>query len=285
MPEIAEHSTDWNVFQTNISSFLGQWAQLKKQEKSLPEPALDQRLKQFIHQWRSRTQLTPESLTSMLTALDAPFSALRASGAWIDVWGLAGIGQDEVKNTRVLSWLLDAKGSHGMGSVFLEALLAASTSKGKVQSPVQHYFSNRTSVSPVENYAVRNEVSYGESGENRLDIEIEGRHFYLVVEVKINASEGNAQLQRYVQDAQRRCRERPWALIYLTRNSKKLSIHHAHESDDVETARKNGYVIECTWTEFVKHAMSGINSTSSSDFNNCSKFVISSFLKHIKGFL
>lgn len=284
MSEIAEQPTDWAAFQTRISGFLGQWTQLKKQERALPQPALDERLKRFIHQWRTRSQLTPESLTTLLASLDTSFTALRESGAWIDVWGLTGIGQDEVKNTRVLSWLLDAKGSHGMGSIFLEALLEASTSKGKVQSPVQHYFANRDPEAPVENYAVRNEVSYGSSGENRLDIEIDGRHFYLIVEVKINAGEGNAQLQRYVQDAQERCGERPWVLIYLTRNSKKLSNYHAHESDDVETARKNGYVIECSWTEFAKHAVRRMSSTSSFGYGNHSKFVTLSFLKHIKGF-
>ena len=61
-------------------------------------------------------------------------------------------------------------------------------------------------------------------GDNRVDIEISGEDFYLCIEVKIDAVEGNEQLRRYLDVARERAGNRPFRIVYLSRNElRKLS--------------------------------------------------------------
>src|SRR4051794_35670092 len=52
---------------------------------------------------------------------------LQAAGRWVrgpeDLMGVLRLGRDEVRNCRVLAWLFDPLGAHGLGDRFLRAFL------------------------------------------------------------------------------------------------------------------------------------------------------------------
>lgn len=60
---------------------------------------------------------------SFFTQYKHEYASFWKDGGAINVWEAAGLKRDEVRNTAVLSWLLDCHGSHGQGSLFLECFL------------------------------------------------------------------------------------------------------------------------------------------------------------------
>lgn len=114
---------------------------------------------------------------------------LRLSGAFIDLWAVAGLGRNEVRNATVLAWLLDPQGSHGFGASMIEQLIEFiarqanfTISKGGLCAA-----SVATEECPLGN------------DRDRVDISITGLDFVIFIEVKIDAREGDRQLERYVE--------------------------------------------------------------------------------------
>ena len=70
-------------------------------------------------------------------------------------------------------------------------------------------------------YRVATEVWPQADGNNRIDIEISGEGFYLCVEVKIDAVEGEEQLRRYLDVARAKAGSRPFSIVYLSRDERK----------------------------------------------------------------
>ena len=141
--------------------------------------------------------------------MTAPLAAVHASAWNFDPWEVAGLGRDEVRNTSVLAWLLNPRGSHGMGSAVLTGLLSYINRQNSHFSDSEGNFCN-----------VRTETCPNGDLSDRLDIEIDAENFYLIIEVKIGAIEGNEQLIRYARLAQTQKGQRPWAIIYLTPTGK-----------------------------------------------------------------
>jgi hypothetical protein len=125
-------------------------------------------------------------------------------GDAINVWKTVGLKQDEVKNTAILKWLLDNSGSHGQKNLVLLEFLKLLPNK------FQEYY-------PNQYLTLAESCPLGER-ENRIDIEINAEDFLLFIEIKINATEGEQQLQRYAEIAQRKAGLRDWAVVYLTRH-------------------------------------------------------------------
>lgn len=144
-------------------------------------------------------------LSNWLASMALPLLATRANAWNFDPWEVAGLGRDEVRNSRILAWLLNPMGSHGFGDVVLVRLLEYLRSFIEiVPSSLGNFCHVRTERSPN-----------GDLSE-RVDIEIDADTFYLLIEVKIGASEGREQLSRYGKLAQTMAGQRPWAIIYLT---------------------------------------------------------------------
>lgn len=120
-----------------------------------------------------------------------------------DPWEVACLGSDEVRNSAVLAWLLNPRGSHGIGDIALKALLTA-LEPLKSLKDTGKFCHMRTESNPTGEVA------------NRVDIEIDSENFYLIIEVKINAVEGDKQIERYGEIAKSRSYGRPWALLFLT---------------------------------------------------------------------
>lgn len=144
-----------------------------------------------------------DKLDVFLKSLEQPLQIAKQSGWLCDPWQVAGLKRDEVRNSRVLSWLLNPRGSHGFGDKLLVALLA------EIKLP-----SFPLMVSP--SCRVQEEQCPDGDQSNRVDIEINDANFYLLIEVKIQASEGEQQLARYGDIAAKRAGSKPWGMIYLT---------------------------------------------------------------------
>ncbi len=143
-------------------------------------------------------------LSVFLQSLEQPLLVAKQSGWLCDPWQVAGLKRDEVRNSRVLSWLLNPRGTHGFGDKLLVALLA------EIKFPM----------TVSKNCRVQEEQCPDGDQSNRVDIEIDDANFYLIIEVKIGASEQNFQLLRYAGVSARRAGNRPWGVIYLTAKGK-----------------------------------------------------------------
>ncbi|OAN11164.1 hypothetical protein A3K86_19575 [Photobacterium jeanii] len=129
-------------------------------------------------------------------------------GCEINVWAISGLKRDEVRNTAVLSWWLDAKESHGLGERLLAQVindhLPVINSENLYREP----------------YTVRAESLPLAELQDRIDIEISSAQLLMFWEVKIDAPEGKNQLSRYAKLLETKRRmlspNGSHALIYLT---------------------------------------------------------------------
>lgn len=117
-----------------------------------------------------------ESMTN--TYLD-----LIAQGKWQrgsdDLFNVIGIGRNELRHSAMIAWLLDPLSKHGLGPEFLQAVL------DDVFPHDQHDVSGLTTVEC--------EVARGDT---RADIIVWGGDFTLIIEVKVDAGEGDRQCDR-----------------------------------------------------------------------------------------
>ncbi|MCX5580793.1 PD-(D/E)XK nuclease family protein [Kaistia terrae] len=130
--------------------------------------------------------ITPARLTTALGNLAPMLGRTRQQGDAVDIWSVAGLGHNEVRNSRVLTWLLDPHGSHGAGDAYLVELwdrISGTTKAGFPMRGIQRVVR--------ENYPIGN-------GEHRIDIEITGAEFVIFLEVKVNAGETKSgQIEQY----------------------------------------------------------------------------------------
>lgn len=123
----------------------------------------------------------------------------------INIWEVAGIGHNEVRNCAVLGWFLDYYGSHGQKGLFLQAFLDGlnKASQGKTNFTVQ---------GP---YRIRLENCY-DQGESRVDIVIESADLLLFIEAKIDAPDTRGQSDQYSVILNSRSEYTQRGLVYLT---------------------------------------------------------------------
>lgn len=150
--------------------------------------------------------INPQYLQETFRKLEEPLAIAKRAGLFCDPWEVASLRRDEVRNAKVLAWLLDQRGSHGMGAIILNEILASLKPLGFCQSSLQN----------PRNINIWVESCPDGIGNNRVDIEIEGKLFYIIFEVKIDAPEGPDQINRYCRVAKDKSNHRPWFVIYLT---------------------------------------------------------------------
>lgn len=127
----------------------------------------------------------------------------------LNCWAILGLEQSEVQHSRVLAWLLDRRGSHAQGSLFLQHICTEILSGNTLPDSCFR-----------ENYRVRTEVAHERS---RIDIEVLSKTFVIHFEVKVTAREGEAQTDRERHDLQQKATslsipaERVFG-VYLTRD-------------------------------------------------------------------
>jgi hypothetical protein len=256
-----------------MDQFFTQWAAL-----SAPV-SLAQRLQGFFKDFRllqpTLSILKPEPVidwTTHLADLGAFFQALppalqleaekRRLGSAINIWQASHLGQDEVRNCRVLAWLLDHHGSHGQGSDILAAMLDQI-------KPVAKQFP--TSVSARDRYWTRLESCPMGDKESRVDIEINGAEFLLFIEVKIGAQETSDQLDRYLNIIQDKAERRKFGVIYLT----KLGQLPPRFKDKTDMP-----ICPASWTDVISVIQMQI-----SKLPDCfSRVVLGQYIQHLRSF-
>lgn len=150
-------------------------------------------------------------LQRFLPEFETAYQKAVRAGHYIDVFEGFGIGRDEVRNCRVLAWLLDKNGSHGMGALFLQKI---------VKRLKQKTNGNRQELGISDAALASGWESWTEvcpSGQdNRLDIVCEGEKLLLYMEVKIMAAEHGDQTKRYYKELEKHAHGREHALIFLS---------------------------------------------------------------------
>jgi hypothetical protein len=153
------------------------------------------------------------------------------NGEFFDVWTVAGLGRDELRNSAVLAWLLNCRGTHGQDHRFLKSLLSqvvpsipeqtiAGISKGTYQTRVESY--------PLGNRR------------DRIDIEIESSECLLFIEVKIDAIVDIDQLYRYARRG------------VLKASDRQLHIILIRPSTGLEIDLVSGKIASATWNDVAR---------------------------------
>ncbi|HEK1093132.1 TPA: PD-(D/E)XK nuclease family protein [Proteus mirabilis] len=177
-------------------------------------------LPDFFKQWpknidwsrekkHTKIDINTAELTQFFNQLSAPLKLVQHRALSFDPWEVAGLERKEVRNTAILAWLLDPKGTHGFGRLPLQTLLQI----------IRH---NKIDIPKDYHHYCRVQVETNPTGDctNRVDIEIDADNFLLFIEVKIDANEQPEQIARYCKDAKQRSMSRPWAVVFLTPQGK-----------------------------------------------------------------
>ncbi len=185
-----------------------------------PKPKLETWLPSFFESYRvCRTppaeqpdrpefkliQIDAAKLSEWLNSMAQPMADARRGAFQFDPWEVAGLRRDEVRNSAVLAWLLNPRGSHGLGDAAMLGLL----------KDLKHFDSDFPE--KCSRFCrVRVESNPDGDRGNRVDIEIDDTCFYVVIEVKIGAQEREGKLESYCNISKQVAGERPWALVFLT---------------------------------------------------------------------
>jgi len=207
-------------------------------------------------------QLDPIRLVQFCEAFQPIFAKLRREGEFVDIWSVAGLKRDELRHASVLAWFLDPNASHGFEQEIFHAWMSRLSFPGepRLRDPSLWQLP----------YRVATEVCPQADGNNRIDIEISGESFYLCVEVKIDAVEGEEQLRRYLDVARAKAGSRPFSIVYLSRD----------ESKNLSTDSEK--VVSTTLASFAAAIRSWQKQTSPLSSHSLSRRLLDQFLNRVE---
>jgi hypothetical protein len=133
------------------------------------------------------TDLATAKLGALLATLRPPLANARSSGGFTNIWAIARLRRDELRNAAVLASLWNPGVCGRIAVDFLSAFLN--------RLPIRASLPTIAELS--SGYIVRPEYCPLGINESRVDISLEGRDFVVLIEVKIDAAEGWEQLKRY----------------------------------------------------------------------------------------
>ena len=249
--------------------FVEQWTAIQQHSD---EP-LQNKLAIFFQKWVSETTelvdvAKPETIQHDINhlALSHFFNAYQHArqpmleamkqGMFVNVWQTAGLKHDEVRNSKVLQWFLNPNGNHGQSDALLKQFITL--------LPIE--FQNLDTQS---SRVIAESCPLGE-GTERVDIEVDAQHFLLFIEIKINAYEGQEQLNRYLNIAQRKAHNRPWMVVYLT-NQPQLPVMHRNKQN----------LIAISWQQVAK---AFLQYSKQAETHNRSAWLVQQFAEHIQAF-
>ena len=248
-------------FSNQLANFFNDWKRLEQQQQDVVQEQLsfEENLGRFFKDWRkvfiNDRQLARFFAQYQSDEVQAPILAAQQQGLGVNVWQTAGLKNDEVRHSKVLKWILDCRGDHGQGNAILLHLLKELPLLEKYQP--KRYFTTEECC-PLGNQ------------ESRVDIEIDADEFLLFIEIKINAMEGRDQLQRYIDIAEAKAKDRDWLIVYLTRNGKLPERYNAHKN----LKGMSWMGISKILSEYTKN----------SEVNNRSAWLVKQFADHVKNF-
>lgn len=152
-------------------------------------------------------KLDPSALSKLLNTFKIYDSRGReqrsVSSPGLNIWKSLALGRDEVKNCRILAWLLDREADHYQESRFLKCLLQASDLTDYMMYADEKYYVSR------EDWL---------DDSNRVDIIIRSESFNLVIEAKIDAYQNDNQCEKYKNIITNRNPAKKFIGIFLTIN-------------------------------------------------------------------
>jgi hypothetical protein len=178
-----------------------------------------------------RRELPPEQLAECFRLLAPALAEVRSAGLIMNPWTVAGLKRAEVRNAAVLASLWSPLQGGALAIAFLDAFLR------RIETP-DHPLPATARL--AKGYAVRTEhCPIGEASE-RVDLTIEGEDFLIGIEVKIDAGEGEKQLERYVSSIEHwgDMRRKPAHVVFLAPfSSRTPGVLSASWSDVIAAAR------------------------------------------------
>ncbi len=192
-----DHATENSEFGRRLEQFAEQWRILlhnRSPQKRLGKLII--KLKPLLEAKRSSNIQKPvriayscdiSKLESILEAMRGLLN-IKRERLNHNPWTMSGLGRYEVRNCAVLAQLWDSRVSGPPAKQFLSAYLNRLDSKNVILP---------TSEELSAGYTVRAEHCPTGAQTERVDLTIEGTHFLIGIEVKIDATEGPEQLERY----------------------------------------------------------------------------------------
>ena len=136
--------------------------------------------------------------------------AAKATGKNFNVFSVLNVKRKEVSHSAFLKDLLDPKGMHSQGTVFLEHFLNL--------EPLR--LADSFGYGKLDDFQVRTEAATN-ANDGRMDILLKKDDAYIIIENKIDAEDQTDQLSRYYRNAKKRGFEgEQIKLIYLTLDGK-----------------------------------------------------------------
>lgn len=156
--------------------------------RPLPARWVDE-FNQMSERWREVATWLPEGWCDQFEQARMSHDRLIARGQWrsgpASTMGVLGRRHLEVEHSRMLAWLLDSRGHHGLGTRFLEAFRASAGCDPTVEG--------------LERASLTREESRPAGASWRLaDVVVRGPNWTLVVENKIWSDQHGSQMDLYV---------------------------------------------------------------------------------------
>jgi hypothetical protein len=137
-----------------------------------------------------------EGLTKALINLKEPLECAKRNGGLVNPWVLAGLKRDEVRNVAALAGLWQTAFGGTVSQRFLTKYLQAAIEGIAWDDELHSGYQISTETSPIGDRA------------DRVDVILETASFVIGIEVKIDASLGREQLERYLASIDRRAKLR-----------------------------------------------------------------------------
>lgn len=229
-----------------------------------------ERLALFLHASRpllrraQRTSPPPRPLVEAkkleiaLRGLSAPLRSLASSGELANVWKIAGLKRNEIRNASALAALWSPKLFPRTAPPFLVNFL------DELPGMEAHSFREEL----ADGYVVSTEEYPLGDSSNRVDISIEGPGTLIMIELKIDAVEGSWQLTRYRNSLDRKAQllgKEPVLIILGPR------------------AATTGVAIHAKWTDVSAAAQSVIRRRKSADWT-FADHLLHQFAAHVSEF-
>jgi formate dehydrogenase maturation protein FdhE len=149
----------------------------------------------------------------------------RQTGLKYNIFKIARISEKEVIMCRVIADLLNPKGSHYKGDLYLKSFLdVVSPKKGVVSAKIDSLKKLNTAKAKVI-------TEYSTDAKRRIDIVISDDNVFIPIEAKIWAGEQKDQVKDYAEYSRKKNKSENVPVLFLTLDGK-----------DSETAKKDEYV-------------------------------------------
>lgn len=181
------------------------------------------------------------ALADFLQKVGPAADRARLDGLMLNVWSIAGLGRDEVRTTKVLAWVLDCRGSHGLGSAVLDSLVDLLLARPENEQ--------LAGLGIGKNYTVHAEHCAFADRTNRIDVAVMLPKAVLLIEAKIGAVQGKDQIERYRQVAADKARSLG---THGTASGTTVEAPKGHVLYLTTKAELNEGVVSVTWRDVAK---------------------------------